>query len=45
MLGAKGFSENNTIPTLLGIVSLLVWSIWFVISAWRMQEVAGPPAG
>ncbi len=45
MLGAKGFSENNTIPTLLGIVSLLAWSIWFVISAWRMQEVVDPPAG
>jgi hypothetical protein len=45
VLGAEGFSDSNTIPTLLGIVSLLAWSIWFVITAWRMREVVNPPAG
>ncbi len=45
VLGAEGFSESNMIPTLLGIVSLLAWSIWFVINAWRMQEAVAAPTG
>jgi hypothetical protein len=42
VLGAEGFSDSNTIPTLLGIVSLLAWSTWFVITVWRMREGVDP---
>ena len=38
VIGAEGFSNTNTVPTLLGILSVLAWSIWLLVSAWRMQE-------
>src|ERR687885_378210 len=38
VLGAEGFSNTNTLPTLLGIISVLAWSIWLLVSAWRMHE-------
>ncbi|MFF2032544.1 hypothetical protein [Arthrobacter sp. NPDC058192] len=34
IVGAEGFSAANTIPTLAGIVLILVWSLWLLISAW-----------
>jgi hypothetical protein len=34
VLGAEGFSAHNTAPTLLGIVSVLIWSVWLLIAAW-----------
>jgi hypothetical protein len=38
VLGSQGFSENNTLPTLLAYLLLLVWSIWLLVIAWRMKE-------
>jgi hypothetical protein len=38
VVGTEGFSAANSIPTLVGIIATLVWSIWLLISAWRMQE-------
>ena len=38
VIGSEGFSNSNTVPTLLGIISVLTWSIWLLVSAWRMQE-------
>ena len=38
VLGSEGFSAANTVPTLLGILLVLVWSIWLVFVAWRMKE-------
>jgi hypothetical protein len=38
VIGSEGFSNSNTVPTLLGILSVLAWSIWLLVSAWRMQE-------
>jgi hypothetical protein len=37
VIGAQGFSNSNTIPTLTGYVSWIVWSIWLLIFAWRTQ--------
>ncbi|MDN4643099.1 DUF4386 family protein [Arthrobacter sp. PsM3] len=34
IIGAQGFSPANTIPTLSGIVLILVWSVWLLVSAW-----------
>jgi hypothetical protein len=34
ILGIEGFSPANTIPTLAGIVLILVWSGWLLMSAW-----------
>jgi hypothetical protein len=45
VLGSEGFSANNTVPTLLGIVSVLAWSIWLLISAWRMKETVEASIG
>jgi hypothetical protein len=41
IIGSEGFSANNTAPTLLGYILWLVWSVWLLITAWRMQEVTG----
>ena len=43
VIGAEGFSATNTAPTLLGIISVLAWSIWLLVSAWRMQETVAAP--
>lgn len=40
VIGSEGFSDNNTVPTLLAYVSWLVWSIWLLIAAWRMRQSA-----
>ena len=37
ILGMEGFSETNGIPTLLGIVSVIGWSLWLLILAWRTK--------
>ena len=34
IIGVEGFSPANTIPTLSGIVLILVWSGWLMMSAW-----------
>ena len=34
IVGAEGFSSANTIPILAGIVLILVWSVWLLVSAW-----------
>jgi hypothetical protein len=38
VIGAEGFSANNTLPTLLAYVLWLVWSIWLLMLAWRIKE-------
>jgi hypothetical protein len=40
VVGAEGFSRNNTAPTLTGIAAFVVASIWFLISAWRTKPRA-----
>jgi len=45
VLGSEGFSAANTVPTLLGYILVLAWSIWLLIVAWRMKEsVQATPA-
>jgi Domain of unknown function (DUF4386) len=43
VLGSEGFSGTNTLPTLFGIIFFLAWSIWLLISAWRMQALVAAP--
>jgi hypothetical protein len=38
VIGSEGFSATNSAPTLIGIIATLVWSIWLLFGAWRMQE-------
>jgi hypothetical protein len=45
VIGSEGFSATNSIPTLVGIIVTLVWSIWLLISAWRMQMSADAATG
>jgi hypothetical protein len=40
VIGAEGFSPNNTAPTLIGIAASVIWSIWFLISTWRSKPAA-----
>lgn len=40
VIGTVGFAPANTLPTLLGYVTLLAWSVWLVVVAWRMKEPA-----
>ena len=42
IIGSEGFSTANAIPTLLGIVSVLTWSVWLLIVAWRRATDAIP---
>jgi uncharacterized membrane protein (DUF2068 family) len=37
IIGTNGFSSANQIPTLLGIVVVVVWTVWLLIAARRMQ--------
>ena len=43
VVGSEGFSATNSAPTLVGIIATLVWSIWLLISAWRMQASVEAP--
>ncbi|QDY91737.1 hypothetical protein E7Y32_07585 [Arthrobacter sp. UKPF54-2] len=43
IIGAVGFSSANAIPTLAGIVLVLVWSVWLLAVAWSGKSRA--PAG
>jgi hypothetical protein len=38
IIGSEGFSAHNIAPTLIGWASMLVWSIWLLLVAWRMKE-------
>jgi hypothetical protein len=38
IIGALGFSAANSLPTLIGIVATVIWTIWLSISAWRMKD-------
>ncbi|SDK61641.1 hypothetical protein [Arthrobacter sp. ok362] len=38
IIGAEGFSSANSIPTLAGIVLILVWSVWLLVSAWLGKD-------
>jgi hypothetical protein len=42
IIGSRGFSSANQIPTLLGIGLILVWTVWLLIAALRMKTVALP---
>ena len=37
IIGTSGFSSANQIPTLLGIVLVLAWTVWLLIAALRMR--------
>jgi len=41
IIGAEGFSPANTIPTLAGIVLILVWTVWLLVSAWFGKDAPG----
>jgi uncharacterized protein DUF4386 len=45
VLGSEGFSETNSLPTLLGYILFIAWSLWLFIMAWRMKETIDVPAG
>ncbi|WP_410556891.1 hypothetical protein [Arthrobacter globiformis] len=36
IIGAAGFSGGNTVPTLAGIVLILVWTLWILVSSLRL---------
>jgi hypothetical protein len=45
IIGSEGFSVRNHMPTLLSIVGILVWSIWFLIISWWKAWGTGGPTG
>ena len=42
IIGSSGFSSALQIPTLLGIGLILVWTVWLLIAALRMNTAALP---
>ncbi len=43
VVGAEGFSDNNSIPTLVAYAVWLVWSIWLMIFALRAKQSSAIP--
>lgn len=43
IIGASGFSPANRIPTLAGIVLIVVWSVWLLVAA--LRATADAPKG
>ena len=41
IIGAEGFSPANTIPTMAGIVLILVWTLWLLVTAWFGKDAPG----
>lgn len=40
IIGTRGFSRANQLPTLLGIVLVLAWSLWLLVAAVRRRATA-----
>ena len=38
IIGESGFSDANSMPTLVGIVAIVAASVWLAVSAWRMKQ-------
>ena len=38
IIGASGFSAANSLPTLVGIVAIVAWTVWLFVSTLRMKE-------
>jgi hypothetical protein len=45
IIGAEGFAPANTLPTLIGILAAVAWSLWLLVSALRMQTPGRSTAG
>jgi uncharacterized membrane protein HdeD (DUF308 family) len=45
IIGELGFSAINSLPTLIGIVATVTWTIWLAVKAWRMKEAVAVKAG
>ncbi|WP_254678685.1 hypothetical protein [Arthrobacter sp. 24S4-2] len=45
VIGVEGFSASNSLPTLLGIVLILAWTVWLMVAAWRSKRFAETSAG
>jgi hypothetical protein len=45
IIGAEGFAPANTLPTLIGILATVAWSLWLLVSALRMQTPGRSTAG
>jgi len=44
IVGTTGFSPANSIPTLLGYVAILVWTVWLLVVAVRSKTASGSEA-
>jgi len=40
IIGELGFAAANSLPTLVGIIATVIWTVWLAVSAWRMKETA-----
>jgi hypothetical protein len=45
VIGSQGFAPANSVPTLLSIITIVVWSVWLLLSAWQMREADGASPG
>lgn len=34
VVGSEGFSGHTTVPSLVGYISMLIWSVWFLALTW-----------
>jgi hypothetical protein len=40
IIGELGFAAANSLPTLVGIIATVIWTIWLAVSAWRTKVAA-----
>lgn len=38
IIGETGFSDANSLPTLVGLAAIAVWTVWLFVSALRMKD-------
>jgi len=38
IIGETGFSDANSLPTLVGLAAIAVWTVWLFVSTLRMKE-------
>jgi hypothetical protein len=43
IIGTSGFSSANQIPTLVGIVVIVAWTIWLLVAALLMEATVPRP--
>jgi len=45
IIGETGFSDANSVPTLIGIIAIVAATVWLEVSAWRLKQTTAGSFG